>query len=208
MKVWLDILTPKQVMFFKPLVDSLMEGGHDVLSTSRDYREATELARRKHLELKVVGKHGGGGKYDKLRASPSRVFELAELVQAFEPDLAITFSSPEGARVSFGLGIRHFSFSDSPHATAVSKLTAPLTDLLFCPWIIPYVAWSKFGLPKASIIRYKALDPVAWLKRSTGQAHTHPDTDTIYGNSGNKKNILVRLEESKAAYLAGSSVKK
>lgn len=206
MKVWLDILTPKQVMFFKPLVDSLMIGGHDVLSTSRDYREATELARIKNLEIKVVGKHGGEGKYDKLRASASRVFELAELVQAFEPDLAITFSSPEGARVSFGLGIRHYCFNDSPHATAVSKLTAPLTDLLFCPWIIPYSAWNKFGLPKTNIVRYKALDPVAWLKRSAGQPRSHP-TDMIYGN-GNKKKILVRLEESKAAYLTESSVKK
>src|SRR5512145_1260294 len=107
MKIWLDILTPKQVMFFKPLVDSLIIAGHDVLSTSRDYREATELARIKNLEITVVGKHGGEGKYDKLRASASRVFELAEVVQAFDPDLAVTFSSPEGARVSFGLGIRH-----------------------------------------------------------------------------------------------------
>ena len=206
MKVWLDILTPKQVMFFKPLVDSLMEGGHDVLSTSRDYREATELARIKNLELKVVGKHGGGGKYDKLRASASRVFELAELVQAFEPDLAITFSSPEGARVSFGLGIKHFCFNDSPHATAVSKLTVPLTDLLFCPWVIPYSAWNRFGIQKSKIVRYKGLDPVAWLKRGARQPCSRP-VDMIYGN-GNKKNILVRLEESKAAYLTESSVKK
>lgn len=206
MKVWLDILTPKQVMFFKPLVDSLMEGGHDVLSTSRDYREATELARIKNLELKVVGKHGGGGKYDKLRASASRVFELAELVQAFEPDLAITFSSPEGARVSFGLGIKHFCFNDSPHATAVSKLTVPLTDLLFCPWVIPYSAWNRFGIQKSKIVRYKGLDPVAWLKRGACQPSSKP-VDMIYGN-GNRKNILVRLEESKAAYLTESSVKK
>jgi predicted glycosyltransferase len=206
MKVWLDILTPKQVMFFKPLVDSLMIDGHDVLSTSRDYREAIELARIRNLELEVVGKHGGEGRYDKLRASASRVFELAEVVQAFEPDLAITFSSPEGARVSFGLGIKHYCFSDSPHAIAVSKLTAPLTDLLFCPWIIPYSAWNRFGLPKTNIVRYKALDPVAWLKRGTGQPSTHP-TGLIFGK-GDKKNILVRLEESKAAYLTESSAKK
>ena len=206
MKVWLDILTPKQVMFFKPLVDSLMKGGHDVLSTSRDYREATELARIKNLEIKVVGKHGGEGKYDKLRASASRVFELAEIIRAFEPDLAITFSSPEGARVSFGLGIKHYCFNDSPHAIAVSKLTAPLTDLLFCPWVIPYSAWNRFGLPKTKIVRYKGLDPVAWLKRSARQPRSNPK-DMIYGN-GNKKKILVRLEESKAAYLTESSVKK
>ena len=207
MKVWLDILTPKQVMFFKPLFDTLIAQGHDVLSTSRDYREAIQLAKIKNLKITVVGSHGGGDKYDKLRASASRVFELAEIVQAFEPNLAITFSSPEGARVSFGLGIRHFSFNDSPHATAVSKLTAPLTDLLFCPWIIPYSAWSKFGLPKTSIIRYKALDPIAWLKRSTDQLHTPTNIDTIYGNR-NKKNVLVRLEESKASYLAENVAKK
>ena len=205
MKVWLDILTPKQVMFFKPLVDSLMINGHDVLSTSRDYREAIELARIKNLEIKVVGKHGGKGKYDKLRASALRVFELAELVQAFEPDLAITFSSPEGARTSFGLGIKHYCFSDSPHATAVSKLTVPLSDILFCPWIIPYSAWNMFGVPRARIVRYRALDPAAWLKHSVGQPSWLP-TDGIY-ESGNKKRILVRLEESKAAYLTESSVK-
>lgn len=206
MKVWLDILTPKQVMFFKPLVDSLIIDGHDVLCTSRDYREATELARLKDFEIKVVGKHGGEGKYDKLRASASRVFELAELVQAYEPDLAITFSSPEGARVSYGLGIKHYCFSDSPHAIAVSKLTAPLTDILFCPWIIPYSAWNKFGISRTNIVRYKALDPAAWLKRTPGQPRSKI-TDVLY-EKGNKKNILVRLEESKAAYLTESPAKK
>lgn len=39
-------------MFFKPLVDSLMIDGHDVLCTSRDYREATELARLKDFKIK------------------------------------------------------------------------------------------------------------------------------------------------------------
>jgi predicted glycosyltransferase len=204
MKVWLDILTPKQVMFFKPLVDSLTIGGHDVLSTSRDYREAIELARIKNLQIKVVGKHGGASAYNKLRASASRVYELAEVVQAFEPDLAITFSSPEGARVSFGLGIKHYCFSDSPHATAVSKLTAPLTDVLFCPWVIPYSAWTKFGISRTKIVRYKALDPVAWLKHSVGQPRNFMDTNY---EKDNKKKILVRLEESKAAYLAKSSAK-
>ena len=204
MKVWLDILTPKQVMFFKPLVDSFTTDGHDVLSTSRDYREATELARIKNLQIKVVGKHGGASAYNKLRASALRVYELAELVQAFEPDFAITFSSPEGARVSFGLGITHYCFNDSPHATAVSKLTAPLTDVLFCPWVIPYSAWTKFGISKAKIVRYKALDPVAWLKRSVRQPKNFIDRNY---EKDNKKRILVRLEESKAAYLAQNSAK-
>ena len=59
-------------MFFKPLVDSLMIGGHDVFCTSRDYREAIELARIKNLEIKIVGKHGGEDRYNKLRGQKSR----------------------------------------------------------------------------------------------------------------------------------------
>ena len=108
--------------------------------------------------------------------------------------------------MSFGLGIKHYCFNDSPHATAVSKLTVPLADLLFCPWVIPYSAWNRFGIPKTNIVRYKGLDPVAWLKRSASQPCSKP-IDMIYEN-GNKKNILVRMEESKAAYLTESSAKK
>jgi predicted glycosyltransferase len=198
-------LTPKQVMFFKPLVDTLLEDDHDVLCTSRGYREAAGLAKIKNLELKMVGMHGGEDKYEKLRASAFRIFELAEIVKAFDPDLTITFSSPEGARVSFGLGIKHYCVSDSPHAIAVSKLTIPLADLLFCPWIIPYSAWTKFGLARSSIIKYKALDPAAWLKRAHNSAST---IDLGIGpKKTNKKNILVRLEESKAAYLTESPVR-
>lgn len=193
-------------MFFKPLVDSLQEKDHEILCTSREYREATELARLKNLELKVVGKHGGEEKYDKLRASALRVFKLAYIVDQFKPDLAITFSSPEGSRVSFGLGIKHYCFSDSPHAMAVSKLTVPLADRLFCPWIIPYSAWTKIGLPRTRVVKYRALDPAAWLMRDYPIAK--PKILERLEMEANKKNILVRLEESKAAYITECSRKK
>ena len=72
MKIWFDILTPKQVMFFKRAVTSLRSSGHVVLCTSRQYREAVELARIKSLDLTIVGSHGGADRYDKLLQSASR----------------------------------------------------------------------------------------------------------------------------------------
>src|SRR5919197_1018762 len=137
LKIWFDILTPKQVMFFRRAVDLLRNSGHEVLCTSRKYREAAELARIKKLDLTVVGSHGGADRYNKLRESASRTYELAEVVKRSGPDVAVTFSSPEGSRVAFGLGIRHIGFNDSPHAEAVAKLTIPLTSKLYCPWVIP-----------------------------------------------------------------------
>ena len=195
MKIWFDILTPKQVMFFRRAASLLRSSGHDVLCTSRQYREAVELARIKKLDLVLVGSHGGADRYDKLRQSAGRTYELAEVVRRFGPDVAVTFSSPEGARVAYGLGIKHVGFNDSPHAEAVARLTIPLTSRLLCPWVIPYSAWARYGIAKKNITHYRALDPAAWLK--------HDETPEI---EHGKKTILLRLEESKASYIADKNL--
>ncbi|MDQ3872097.1 MAG: DUF354 domain-containing protein [Thermoproteota archaeon] len=185
-------------MFFKHAVILLRNSGHEIICTSREYREAIELARIKKLDLTVIGSHGGADRYDKLRESANRTYKLAEMIRRFGPDIAVSFSSPEGSRVAFGLGIRHIGFNDSPHAEAVAKLTIPLTSKLYCPWVIPYAAWSGYGIAKKNIIQYRALDPAAWLKHDDA-----PETDQP---KENKNMILVRLEESKASYIADKKV--
>jgi uncharacterized protein len=207
LRVWFDILTPKQVMFFKPAIDLFNEAGHESLCTSREYREVVELSKIKQLHLKIVGRHGGAGKYEKLCESANRIFELAHLVKQFEPDVAISFSSPEAARVAFGLGVSHIGFNDSPHAEAVARLTIPLVDHLFSPWVIPYSAWNIFGIPKTRITRYRALDPVVWLKRSPlSSSSLTSDLINEIGLETSKKNVLIRLEETKASYIADKKI--
>ncbi|HVX02640.1 MAG TPA: DUF354 domain-containing protein [Nitrososphaera sp.] len=211
LRIWFDVLTPKQVMFFKDAVASLQKNGHEVLCTSRDYREAVELARMKGLDLKLVGRHGGPERYGKLAASTERMRALADVISGFSPDAAVTFSSPEGARVAFGLGIRHIGFNDSPHAEAVARLTVPLMNRLLCPWVIPYSSWTRFGISRKDIARYRALDPAAWLKREhDGSGHdelAHADRETELDRKSSGKRaaaslIMIRLEESKASYIA------
>ena len=204
MKIWFDILTPKQVMFFKPIIDLLRDEGHELLCTSREYREAIELAKIKHLELKIVGRHGGSGKYEKLYESANRTFKLAQVIKEFEPDTAVTFSSPEGSRVAFGLGVRHIGVNDSPHAESVAKLTIPLMNHLFCPWVIPYSAWIGFGISKHNITRYRALDPAAWIKRNP-KSYESVDIDNLNLDSS-KNTVLIRIEEAKASYIADKKV--
>jgi predicted glycosyltransferase len=179
-------------MFFKRSVEHLRHSGHEVLCTSRQYREAVELARLKKLDLQIVGSHGGADRYGKLRMSADRIYKLADVIHRFRPEVALTFSSPEGARVAYGLGIQHFAFNDSPHSEAVARLTVPLATKLFSPWIIPLSAWTKYGIKKAGIKRYRAIDAAAWIKhesRQMDQPHS-------------PRNVLIRLEESKASYVA------
>ena len=196
-------------MFFKYFVDTLKEEGHEILCTGREYREAKELAKIKKLDIYTVGKHGGDNKFEKLNTSTERAFLLSTLINSFKPDLTVSFSSPEASRVAFGLGIKHYIFNDSPHATAVAKLTVPLADRLFCPWVIPLREWTKLGLEKERLTQYKALDPIVWIKKEL-QYNTREEISKIKKKlqlNNAKKTVLIRPEEIKASYITDKKVK-
>ena len=98
MKIWIDILTPKQLLFSEPIIEKLGQK-HDILCTSREYNEVTKLAKIRHFDLIFVGKHGGGDKKSKLKASIERIEKLSKKIENFEPDVVISFGSPEAARI-------------------------------------------------------------------------------------------------------------
>jgi predicted glycosyltransferase len=205
LRIWFDVLTPKQVLFFKPIIDNLLLSGNDVLCTSRQYRECIQLAETKGLKMKIIGRHAGPLKYEKLRESAKRTYELADVVRHFDPTFAVNFCSPEAARVAFGLGIVHIVFNDSPHALAVGKLTVPLAHHLLCPWIIPYNAWKNFGIQKKQITRYRALDPAVWIRRYNNESDPVLEPLRSKYFLTKKKTIVVRPVESKAAYIVDNA---
>ena len=198
MKIWIDILTPKQLLFSEPIIEKLGQK-HDILCTSRQYNEVTKLAKIRHFDLIFVGKHGGGDKKSKLKASIERIEKLSKKIENFEPDVVISFGSPEAARISFGLGIKHIMFCDSPHANAVMKLTLPLIQKLLIPYVIPKKEFSKFGINEKDIVQYKAIDAVVTMQRKINQNIISPF------KNNNKKNILIRVEEEEASYTSKSS---
>jgi uncharacterized protein len=193
LKIWIDILTPKQLLFSEPIIEKL-SGKHNVLCTSREYNEVTKLAKIRHFDLIFVGKHGGGDKKSKLEASIERIEKLSKKINEFEPDLVISFGSPEAARISFGLGIKHVMFCDSPWASAVMRLTLPLIQKLLIPHIISKKDFSKYGINEKNIIQYKAIDASVTIKRKVNENVKLP-----FKNK-NKKNILIRVEEEQASY--------
>ena len=198
MKIWIDILTPKQLLFSEPIIEKLGQK-HDILCTSREYNEVTKLAKIRHFDLIFVGKHGGGDKKSKLKASIERIEKLSKKINKFKPDVVISFGSPEAARISFGLGIKHVMFCDSPHANAVMRLTLPLIQKLLIPYVIPKKEFSKFGINEKDIVQYKAIDAVVTMQRKINQNIISPF------KNNNKKNILIRVEEEEASYTSKSS---
>jgi predicted glycosyltransferase len=196
-KVWLDILTPKQANFSWGFNHRLISKGFKTVLTTREYREVDELLELKDLKAIQVGRHGGGELGDKLLESSKRVSALAVIMKEQQPDVAISFSSPEAARVAFGLKIPHYCVCDSPHAEAVCRLTVPLSKMLFTPWVVPLRAWAKYGIAPRDIVRYRALDPIVWLPTHAGSPKIPDGLDLDIS----KPIIVVRTPEEFAAYL-------
>ena len=145
------------------MIKSLRKG-NKILCTSRHYREAAQLAKLRKIDVEFVGRHGGKDVAEKLDASLERMVQLAKLVRRFGPDLTVSFCSPEASRISYGLGVRHIAFCDSPHAEAVMRLCVPLVQKLLIPWIIPKKEFAKFGISQKDIIQYRAIDAAVIVK--------------------------------------------
>ena len=174
---------------------SKLSKNHKLLCTSRNYREVVELSKIKKVNLILIGKHGGSTKEGKLRSSIQRMDHLLDAIAKFSPDLVISFCSPEAARIAYGMGTKHIAFSDSPQAEAVMRLSVPLVQKLLIPWVIPKNKFVRYGISKKNIIHYKAIDAAVIVKEKSRIKNVNLDRS--------KKTILIRPEESEAAYILG-----
>ena len=163
MKIWFDILTPKQYLFFEYFIQKLRKQ-HKIVSTSRKYDQVNGIRKFGSINPIIIGKHGGKDSVDKLLASLKRTELLTKKIETNRPDLLISFCSPEASRIAFGLGIPHIAFSDSPQAKAVMKLSLPYVTKLLTPWIIPKKDFKEFGINSRNIIQYRAIDAGVIIK--------------------------------------------
>src|SRR5947208_15040127 len=97
MKVWIEVLTPKQALFFEPLYHAMKREGYEALTTTRVYREAEQTLKLKKLRFSVVGSPGRKTTFGKLTASAERITTLAKLIQNWRPNVAIPLSSAEAS---------------------------------------------------------------------------------------------------------------
>ena len=228
MRIWFDILTPKEVLFFMPMAKQLAEK-HTVVYTGRRYRELENLAKIYGVDLRIIGRHGGANRAEKLRASASRVARLQRFIEGYGgsgssngggADLTISFCSPEAARVSYGLGINHVAFFDSPHIIPQMRLAVPLVQRLIIPSYIPKSAFVRYGIDAKQIMTYRAIDAAYIISQYAVTASTPPTTITAARRSGSRdavpfsrhtdkggkdqgsgKTILFRMAEEQSSYV-------
>ena len=182
-------------MFFEYFIQKLRKH-HKIVCTSRKYEQVNGIIKFGSINPIIIGKHGGKNNVNKLLASLNRSKLLTKKIEKYRPDLLISFCSPEASRVSYGLDIPHIAFSDSPHAKAVMKLSLPYVTKLLTPWIIPKKDFEIFGINYKNIIHYRAIDAGVIIRDYKQNKQKKRNA---------KKKILIRPEESEAAYITKKS---
>jgi predicted glycosyltransferase len=189
-RIWVDVLTPKQALFAKAMVER-SPSNVELVITTRNYSELNKFVRQLGLRGLSFGKHGGSRIDKKLEASIERMKALVPFVRGNGFDSSLSFISPEAARVSFGFGLVHYICSDSPHAVAPSRLAVPLASKVFSPFPINKARWTQYGLKVSQVFLYHALDPWVWL---SSRREIKPKRTRVDGL------VTIRLEESFASY--------
>ena len=201
-----DIVTPKWLLFFKPIIKELQKN-HNVIITSRGddkYNEVIELLKLYNLDYIPIGEYGGASLEGKLKTSLFRMEKLIEIVK--NVDVVVSGSVVDINRVAFGLGKKIINFEDMPlrgyqnsckNITAVTRLTAPFSTILYKPFMVPDEIFKNLGV--CDIREYNFIDPLIWLK------DFNPSLEYIKKEipkiDFNKKTVIVREEEFKASYV-------
>lgn len=190
MKIWFDVITPKQARLMSAIALSL-GAGH--LITVKGLRESVELLKRLKVNYRVLGRYATSNLKDKLLAYAERVELLTDVALEYDPDALISFSSPEAVRVAFGLSIKSITMNDTPHSYHVGRLTFPLSWRVIYPEAIPEHLMIRLGASKDILVPYKGVDEVAWVK------------DFVLSNPPREREfkVFIRPEESGASYLFG-----
>lgn len=210
--VWIDIATPKYALFFSKMLPLLENIDNDILITtrfSRGYDEVTKVLDFLNLEYHILGDYGGSSIKDKFNA---RLKRQGEFVDIFEekgyPRALICGSSVEGVQTAFGLGIPVIHFADTPirgyqfkyeDMTVLSKLTIPLSSLIFHPFVVPSEVYVNFGLNPKNVISHDFIDVCLWMNDIKKKEEN--DFRKKYNLDINKRTILIREEEFKAHYV-------
>jgi predicted glycosyltransferase len=161
-RFWIDLATPPQVLFFRPIWQELRRRNQPCLVTVRNFNRAPELASQFGIPHLVVGRHGGRGTLRKAVALLRRVAELVVVARHFAPELAVSHNSYAQAVAARLLGVPLLTAMDYEHQPA-NHLSFRLAKTVLVPQPFPESALRRYGAAAASVVRYPGIKEEVYL---------------------------------------------
>ena len=133
-KIWIDLDNSPHVPFFNPIIKELQNRNQEVLITTRDAFQVSQLADLYKLKYQCIGKHYGKNKFMKVIGTVIRALQLMKTVIEDKPQLAISHGSRAQLLASYILGIPSIVIEDYEYVKILLNLKP---TFVFAPEIIP-----------------------------------------------------------------------
>jgi predicted glycosyltransferase len=93
MRIWIDLANSPHVPFFNAIRRELINLGHEVEFTARDFAETVALAEQSQLNATTIGGYGGGRVTGKAGNLAGRAWQLSRWARSRDFDLAVSHNS-------------------------------------------------------------------------------------------------------------------
>lgn len=104
-KIWIDLDNTPHVPFFVPVIRELEKRGHQVVLTARDAFQVCDLAEKKGLKFRKVGRHYGKNTFMKVSGLAVRALQLLPFYLGNRPGLSLSHGSRAQSLLSNLLGV-------------------------------------------------------------------------------------------------------
>ncbi|KAA3658471.1 MAG: DUF354 domain-containing protein [Calditrichaeota bacterium] len=185
-KIWIDISTPPQVLFLRPIITALQAKGYDLIITTRNSTETVPLADKYKIPHVAIGSHGGKTMSGKSAAILLRAFQLFKYIWNKDIALAVShasFSQSIAARIK---RIPIVTFDDYEGNPALHILCR-VADKIYVPEIFKNENLYRFGATEEKIEKF------AGLKENVYLADFSPDPEFLLKNGIPSEKVLVTM---------------
>lgn len=163
MRIWIDMTAPAHPLVFRPIIHRLLERGHEVQVTARDYAQTLELLRLHRIPHLTFGAHGGASRARKLASLLTRTRALRGLGRPAGFDLAVAHGSNDLALAAAWLRIPAVNMFDYEWAVAQHNVGCRLARRVLTPDAIPGHRLDRYGVGPEKLRQFPGLKEEYYL---------------------------------------------
>jgi predicted glycosyltransferase len=162
MRVWIDLTNSPHVLVMRPVIEHLVEDGHDVEVTARDFAQTLALCERLGIAHTAIGRHRGERLSAKATGLFSRSAALVRWARTRRFDIALGHGSNDVSVAAALLRIPSATMFDYEWATVQHNVNCRLARAVVVPEAIPPQRLKRYGA-KGKVRAYEGLKEEYYL---------------------------------------------
>jgi predicted glycosyltransferase len=162
MRVWIDLTNSPHVLVMRPVIERLIEGGHDVEVTARDFAQTLALCERFGIAHTAIGRHRGERLTAKATGLASRSAALVRWARPRRFEIALGHGSNDVSVAAALLRIPSATMFDYEWATVQHNVNCRLARAVVVPDAIPPERLQRYGA-RGKVRAYEGLKEEYYL---------------------------------------------